>query len=147
MLLFGAVSGNDEMHLRHAGKLARRVQHHAERLFGADVAGIKNGEIGAAQAEFRVKDIRFRERLDLGKINPIAHQTDPVCRDPLGDQALAHLARERDDAGKTPQQPRLQPQNKALQAVSFEMADRESGIYFEILHMEYRAGTSEFGKK
>ena len=27
------------------------------------------------------------------------------------------------------------------------MADRESGIYFEILHMEYRAGTSEFGKK
>lgn len=40
-----------------------------------------------------------------------------------------------------------QPQNKALQAISFEMADRESGIYFEILHMEYRAGTSEFGKK
>ena len=40
-------------HMRHAGKLARRVQHHAERLFGADVAGIKNGEIGAAQAEFR----------------------------------------------------------------------------------------------
>lgn len=27
------------------------------------------------------------------------------------------------------------------------MADRESGIYFEILHMEDRAGTHEFGKK
>ena len=94
------------MHLWYMGNLTCRIEHHVERLFGADVAGIKGDEIGAGQAEFRAKDIRTGERLDLGDINPIAYQSDPVCLNALVDPALAHLARDRDNAGKTPQQPR-----------------------------------------
>ena len=95
---FGTVSGNDEMHVARTGELARRLDHHVERLLRANVAGIKHDEIRAAQAKFGAEGILPREWLDLGQINPVSHQSDLVRRDPFGDKPLAHLLRDGDDA-------------------------------------------------
>ena len=140
---FRAVSGNDEMHVPHAGELPRRVDHHVEGLFRADVAGVKNDEVGAAQAELRAKHIRSASGLILARSTQL--RTNPIrsASTPLAIRRLRIWS----EIVMTPEKRRSShdsSRNKMFfRKISLEMADRESGVDFEILHMEDRAGASK----